>query len=101
MSEKDLNKKDEHKIIVSDRDIGRLMLIVKERKVFWTVLPIELINLEGKKYEAGYILVLAGIAPEREENVHNGSEWNVFKDIKKIANWLVPQDNPALILKGI
>ena len=48
MSEKDLNQKDEHKITVSDRDVGRLMLIVKERKVFWTVLPIELINLEGK-----------------------------------------------------
>jgi hypothetical protein len=101
MSEKDLNKKDEHKIIVSDRDIGRLMLIVKEREVFYTVLPIELVNSERKKYEAGFALVLAGIAPEREENVHNGSEWNVFKDLKKIANWLVPKDNQALILEGI
>ena len=101
MPEKDLNQRDEHKITVSDRDIVRLMLIVKEREVFWTVIPIELVNSEGKRYKTGFALVLAGIAPEREENVHNGSEWNVFKDFKKIANWLVAQDNPALILQGI
>ena len=46
-------------------------------------------------------MVLEGIAPEREENVHNDSEWNTFKDLKKIANRLVPQDNPALILEEI
>ncbi len=77
------------------------MLIVKERKMFWTVIPIKLLNSERKKYEAGIALVLAGIPREREENVHNGSEWNVFKDLKKIANWLVIKDKPALILVGI
>ncbi len=95
MLEKDLNQKDEHEIN-SDKDIVRLMLIVKERKVFWMVIPIELVNSERKKYEAGFALVLAGIAPEREKNLHDGSEGNVFKDLRKIANWLVPKDNPNI-----
>jgi hypothetical protein len=39
---------------------------------------------------------LAGIAPEREENLHDGSEVNVFKDLRQIANWLFPKDNPNI-----
>ena len=93
MPEKDLNQKDEHEITSSDRDIGRLMLIVRERKVFWTVIPIDLVNQDGRKYQAGFGLVLAGTAPEREENLHDGSKGNVFKDLRQIANWLVPKDN--------
>jgi hypothetical protein len=92
MPEKDLNQKDEHEII-SDKDIVRLMLIVKEHKVLWMVIPIELVNSEGKTYQAGFTLALAGIAPGREENLHDSSEGNVFKDLREIANWLVPKDN--------
>ncbi|HEX3034608.1 MAG TPA: hypothetical protein VHT73_05655 [Thermodesulfobacteriota bacterium] len=92
MSKNDLEQKVEHKITLSDREIGRLMLIVKERKVFWTVIPIDLVNQDGRKYQAGFGLVLAGIAPEREEGVQS-SKGNVFKDLRQIANWLVPKDN--------
>jgi hypothetical protein len=95
MPEKDLHLKDEHEI-TSDKDIDQLILIVKERKVLWMVIPIELVNSEGKRYQAGFALVLAGIAPEREENLHDGSERNVFEDLRKIADWLVSKDNPNI-----
>ena len=96
MPEKDLNQKDEHKITFSYREVGQLMLIVKDRKVVWTVMPIDLVNQDDEKYQAGFTLVLAGIAPEREENLHDGSEGNVFKDLRQIAHWLVPKDNPNI-----
>ena len=90
-----MDQKDVHGTI-SDKDIDQLMLIVKEHKVFWVVLPIDLVNSEGKRYQSGFDLVLAGIAPERDENLHDGSEGNVFKDLRKIANWLVSKDNPNI-----
>jgi hypothetical protein len=95
MPNNDVSPKDKHEI-TSDKDINQLMLVVKERKVFWVEIPIDLVNSEGKKYQAGFDLVLAGIAPEREEHLHDGSEGNVFKDLRKIANWLVPKDNPNI-----
>ena len=90
-----MDRKDENGII-SDKDIDQLMMIVKEHKVFWTVIPIELINSEGKKYQAGFALVLAGTVPERNDNLPDANEMKVFKDIREIVNWLVPKDNPNI-----
>lgn len=90
-----MDQKDEHGII-SDKDIDQLMIVVKEHKVYWTVIPIELTNSEGKVYKAGFALVLAGTVPERNDNLHDASVIKVFKDIRQIVNWLVPKDNPNI-----
>lgn len=95
MMKKDSTHKNEHEII-SDLDIDQLMIIVKEHKLYWTVIPIELTNSEGKIYKAGFALVLAGMDPERKDNLHDASEMKVFKDIRQIVNWLVPKDNPNI-----
>lgn len=95
MVENDLTKKDKREI-TSDLDIDRLMIIVKDHKVYWTVIPIELTNSEGKIYKAGFALVLAGTVPEIKDNLHDASEMKVFKDIRQIVNWLVPKDNPNI-----
>ena len=94
MPKNDLEQKVEPKTVLSDRDIGRLMLIVKEHKIFWTLIPIDLVNPDGRKYQAGFNLILAGTAPTGQENLVDGSKGNVFKDLRQIANWLIPKDNP-------
>jgi hypothetical protein len=47
MPNNDVSPKDKHEI-TSDKDINQLMLVVKERKVFWVEIPIDLVNSEGK-----------------------------------------------------
>ena len=85
--EKDLNKS------VSGES-GRMMDIVRDYKVFWTVMPIELPGEEGSPIKIGMSLALVGTDEVGSSEPDERSQQVVSDKLEELANWLVPKNYP-------
>ncbi|HLE24733.1 MAG TPA: hypothetical protein VI935_03675 [Thermodesulfobacteriota bacterium] len=91
MSKNDSELKD-IKIISADEEISQLSRIIEEHKVFWITGPIELPDQKsGRRVQVALALVISGTY---EETPHDTEIPNVFQKLKRIADWLIPKDNP-------
>lgn len=79
-----------------DSETAQMMLIVKDHKVFWTTLPIELAGSEGRPLKVGMSVALVGT--DAEDNIPGGDseEPTAFDKLYKMARWLTSGDTPGI-----
>jgi hypothetical protein len=91
MSKNDSELKDVNKVSTNE-EISQLSQIIDEHKVFWITGPIVLPDQNtGRRIQVALALVLSGTY---EETPHDTEIPNVFEKLKRIADWLIPKDNP-------
>lgn len=79
-------------IISEDEEISQLSRIIEEHKVFWITGPIEIPDQKsGRRIQVALALVLSGTY---EETPHDTEIPDVFQKLKRIADWLIPKNNP-------
>jgi hypothetical protein len=76
-----------------DSDTGQMMRIVRDHKVFWTTVPIELAGGEGV-VRVGMSLALVGTDAEGTIPGDESEHHHVFDKLQELAEWLVPKDDP-------
>jgi hypothetical protein len=76
-----------------DSDTGQMIRIVRDHKVFWTTVPIELAGGEGV-VRVGMSLVLVGTDADETVSGDDGEKHVVFNKLQGLAEWLVPKDEP-------
>lgn len=76
-----------------DSDTGQMMRIVKDHKVFWTTVPIELAGGEGMPVRVGMSLALVGTDADETVSGDDGDKHVVFNKLQELAGWLVPKDD--------
>lgn len=77
-----------------NNDISTMMRIVKDHKVFWATLPIELPGDDGKTVKVGMSLVLVGTESENAKAESPDVEFNVFDRLYELAQWLTSVEEP-------
>jgi hypothetical protein len=75
-----------------DSDTGQMIRIVRDHKVFWTTMPIELAGGEGV-VRVGMSLALVGTDAEETVSGDDGEKHVVFNKLQELAGWLVPKDD--------
>lgn len=71
-----------------------MMRIVRDHKVFWTTVPIELAGGEGIPVRIGMSLALVGTDEEGTIPGDESEHHHVFDKLQELAEWLVPKDDP-------
>lgn len=75
-----------------DSEAGQMMRIVRDHKVFWTTVPIELAGGEGV-VRVGMSLALVGTDAEETIPGDESEQHHVFDKLQELAEWLVPKDD--------
>lgn len=70
------------------------MSIVKDHKVFWMTVPIEIPGEEGTPVHIGMSLILAGTDKNETITGDEKAETDVSDKLYNLAEWLIPKDNP-------
>jgi hypothetical protein len=77
-----------------DRETGDMMSIVKDYKVFWSTVPIEIPGEDGIPVKIGMSLVLVGTEENKEGAGDEKAELAVSDKLYNLAEWLIPKDSP-------
>lgn len=75
-----------------DSETGRMMRTVRDHKVFWTTVPIELAGGEGMPVKVGMSLALVGTDEDETVPGDDAEKYAVFDKLEELAGWLVPKD---------
>ena len=79
-----------------DSESKALMSIVRDHKVFWTTLPIELAGNEGRPLRVGMAVALVGTDGEEKTGGVPTEEPTAFDKLYELARWLTSGDEPGV-----
>ncbi len=71
-----------------------MMRIVRDHKVFWTTMPIELAGGEGRPVKVGMSLALVGTDADDGVSGEGSGEPTVYDKLYDLARWLTSGDEP-------
>jgi len=77
-----------------DSDTGQMIRIVRDHKVFWTTMPIELAGGEGRPLKVGMALALVGTDADDGVSGEGSEEPTVYDKLYEIARWLTSGGEP-------
>jgi len=77
-----------------DSDTGQMVQIVRDHKVFWTTMPIELAGGEGMPLKVGMALALVGTDADDGVSGEGSGEPTVYDKLYELARWLTSGDEP-------
>ncbi|HSC33721.1 MAG TPA: hypothetical protein VLG45_00465 [Thermodesulfobacteriota bacterium] len=75
-----------------DSEAGQMMRIVRDHKVFWTTMPIELAGGEGRPLKVGMALALVGTDADDGVSGEGSGEPTVYDKLYELAQWLTSGD---------
>ena len=78
----------------ADSKTKDMMHIVRDHKVFWTTVPIELPGDAGVPVKIGMSLVLVGTGENKETAGDEKEEIDVSDKLYNLAKWLIPEESP-------
>ena len=70
-----------------------MMRIVRDHKVFWTTMPIELAGGEGRPLKVGMAFALVGTDADERVSGEGSEEPTVYDKLYEIARWLTSGDD--------
>jgi hypothetical protein len=76
------------------KESSEMKLIVRDHRVFWTTLPIELPGDEGRPVKVGISLALVGTDADNGVTEDASGEPTVYNKLYKLAKWLSSRDEP-------
>ena len=76
-----------------DSDAGQMVRIVRDHKVFWTTLPIELPGGEGRPLKVGMVLALVGTDADSGVSEEGSGVSTVYDKLYELARWLTSGDD--------
>ena len=71
-----------------DSAADQMLRIVRDYKIFWTTMPIELAGGEGRPLKVGMALALVGTDAESGITGDTGGEPTVYDKLYELARWL-------------
>jgi hypothetical protein len=88
----ELNPRDD-RLMDANQEIAELKETVKRHKVYWIVQELINMNEKGDKIKNGFVLYLVGT---RDEFSDEGKAAEIFKNLYRIARWIMPKENPEV-----
>ncbi len=82
--------------LMLDKETSALSRIVRDHKVFWTTLPIELPGGEGRPVKVGMSLALVGTDADDEVAGDTGGASSVYDKLYELAGWLTSAEEPDI-----
>ncbi len=79
-----------------DAESNTIMHIVRDHKVFWTTLPIELAGNQGRPVKVGMSVALVGTDADDRIPGDDSVEPTAFDKLFKMAEWLTSGENPGV-----
>ena len=79
-----------------DKETAQMMHIVRDHKVFWTTLPIELAVGQGKPLKVGMAVALVGTDADDKFSGDESGKPAAFDKLYEMARWLSSDDNPGI-----
>ena len=79
-----------------DRDTTHIIRIVRDHKVFWTTLPIDMAGGEGLPLRVGMSVALVGTDAENKITGDDSDEPTVFDKLYELARWLTSSEEPGV-----
>jgi hypothetical protein len=79
-----------------DNETGRMMGIVRDHKVFWATLPIELAGGEGRPVKVGMSLALVGTDADDGVSGDEAEALSVYDKLYELARWLTSKEEPDI-----
>jgi hypothetical protein len=79
-----------------DSETGRMMGIVRDHKVFWATLPIELAGGEGRPVKVGMSLALVGTDADDGVSGDEAEALSVYDKLYELARWLTSKEEPDI-----
>ena len=80
----------------ANQEIAELKQIVKKHKVYWIEQELINTNEKGDKVKNGFVLYLVGTRGEVSDEIKTSK---IFKNLDRIAQWIMPKDSPEVRLE--
>jgi hypothetical protein len=88
-----MSPNERNEVTMSDSEASAMSRIVRDHKVFWTTMPIELAGGEGRPLKVGMALALVGTDADSGVSEEGAGVSTVYDKLYEIARWLTSGDD--------